>query len=207
MSTAAQQSAALANAQLSTGPRSPEGKAAAARNSLKLGLHARTLLLPGEDPAELEQLFREFHQHYQPEGLIETVLVDDVVRARWLYQRYLRIENEVISARIAALSPADLEHPLGAVYIQDTDGPKLLDKIYRRQRAALRQCEQAMAELRAYQRQSTQPVPKPVTPKPVNTIPQNPVRFDDAPAPPAHTGASTPVGTASDSGDNPALRL
>jgi len=42
------------NAQHSTGPRTEEGKAASSLNSLKHGLTAKTVLLPGEDPALFE---------------------------------------------------------------------------------------------------------------------------------------------------------
>jgi hypothetical protein len=43
------------NAQRSTGPASPEGKATAAQNAVKHGLYTENLLLEGEDPQELEQ--------------------------------------------------------------------------------------------------------------------------------------------------------
>jgi hypothetical protein len=38
------------NAQHSTGPVTPEGKAAVRLNALTYGLRARSLLIPGEDP-------------------------------------------------------------------------------------------------------------------------------------------------------------
>ena len=41
-----------ANAQLSTGPRTEQGKAISSFNSLRHGLTAMTVLLPGEDPAQ-----------------------------------------------------------------------------------------------------------------------------------------------------------
>src|SRR5579863_5462974 len=37
------------NSLLSTGPKTPEGKAASSRNALKTGLTGRTVLLPGDD--------------------------------------------------------------------------------------------------------------------------------------------------------------
>ena len=48
----ARNTANLLNAQRSTGPRTEEGKAASSLNSLKHGLTAKTVVLPGEDPAE-----------------------------------------------------------------------------------------------------------------------------------------------------------
>ncbi len=44
------------NALKSTGPRTPEGKAAIRRNALKHGLLSQEVLLPGEDEAALKDL-------------------------------------------------------------------------------------------------------------------------------------------------------
>ena len=49
MTTEAQIEANRANAQKSTGPRTPEGKATVAQNAVKHGLLARTAVLHGED--------------------------------------------------------------------------------------------------------------------------------------------------------------
>ena len=52
MSSAAQVAANQANAQLSTGPKTTEGKASSSRNALKTGLTGRTMILP-KDQAEI----------------------------------------------------------------------------------------------------------------------------------------------------------
>jgi hypothetical protein len=63
-----------ANAQRSTGPRTPAGKARAARNSLKHGFCAQHMLreLSGgaEDGAVLEILNAGIRKHYQPQGAL-----------------------------------------------------------------------------------------------------------------------------------------
>ena len=57
MTSAAQIEANSANAQLSTGPRTPEGKARSAANSTKLGLYAsQAVLLTEEDRTEFDAL-------------------------------------------------------------------------------------------------------------------------------------------------------
>ena len=55
MSTRAQKSANSANAQLSTGPRTEEGKQKASRNSAKHYMTAKQLIVPGEDPHEYDR--------------------------------------------------------------------------------------------------------------------------------------------------------
>jgi hypothetical protein len=207
MSTTAQQLAAAANAQLSTGPRSPEGKANSSRNSLKLGLYARTLLLPGEDPAGLDELTRDFEARFNPQGPIESQLLEDAVRALWLKRRCYRIENEIIRARLAALPPEDQDNPLGNVFIQDAEGANVLEKVFRRQQAADRQYRRAIADLTALQAARFIPDPDPVIDRPAPARASNPVRFDKPSKPPAYTGGPTPFSTPRDNWDNPALRL
>ena len=203
MATNAQINAAIANAKHSTGPRTPEGKAASSRNSLKLGLFAQAEILPGEDPDALAQLARDFQETYQPEGAGETMLLNDLVRALWLERRYARIETEVINIRYAALSPEDRANALGAIFIQDAEGANVLQKIDRRRAAARRQAERARKELEIHRTNRLASMPEPVPapepgsrpapaiPNPVTAILADPVRFD-TPAPAAATSLRTP---------------
>ena len=62
MSTLRQIEANRRNAQKSTGPTSVTGKAASSMNALKTGIHAKSLVLPSEKPADLEQLIDEYYQ-------------------------------------------------------------------------------------------------------------------------------------------------
>ncbi len=92
MATAAQILANRRNSQLSTGPRSPEGKAASRFNALKSGVYASAQVIPGEDPAELEALAEAYNQQFQPCGPLERFLVDSLVNAEWQLRRYRKIE-------------------------------------------------------------------------------------------------------------------
>jgi hypothetical protein len=186
MATSAQIDANRANAQLSTGPRSVEGKAAASRNSFKLGITAQSMIIPGEDPAELDLLTAEYEQQFQPVGPIETDLLQTVVRAVWMRRRYDRIEAAVITSRMAALK--DAEHPLGAVFAQDSERGDTLAKIFRRQQAAQRDWYRAIDALRALQaqRRRSEAQLQSAAGKGESSVPrQNRVRFDRAPQSPA----------------------
>ena len=165
---------------------------------------------PGEDPAEFDQLIREYEDYYTPQSPSETRLVDDLVRALWLERRYARIEAEVIEIRCAALPPEERAHGLGAIYIQDAEGANVLQKLERRRAAAQRQVQRILKEIRELGMDYAYP-PAPKTasriapaaepaPDPESLSPS--VRFDTYAA-----NGPTPTRTPRDSWDNPTLRL
>ena len=92
MSTDRQIEANRLNAQHSTGPTTPEGRAAVRLNGLKFGLYAETLVLPGEDPAEFEALLDRLHAEHQPATLTEELFVSQLAMASWRQKRVQRME-------------------------------------------------------------------------------------------------------------------
>src|SRR5713226_7544476 len=54
------------NALQSTGPETPEGKAAVKLNALRHGLRARTVVLPGENSGDFHQLCDDLETEWQP---------------------------------------------------------------------------------------------------------------------------------------------
>jgi hypothetical protein len=136
----------------SSGPRSNEGKAASRFNALKHGIDAKSLTIPGEDPAELGALSHDYRQHFRPVGPLEDFYVETIVKADWDRRRYTRIEAQVIRVQFAALEePTDT--PLGTVFANDALKANTLQKLFRRQAAAERSYFRALAELRRAQRE------------------------------------------------------
>src|SRR5512135_2584972 len=87
MTTEAQTEANRANAQKSTGPRTPEGKAKVAQNAVKHGLLAKDAVVVGED-LEAFDLFRDqFRAELAPVGLAESLLAERIVGLFWRLQR------------------------------------------------------------------------------------------------------------------------
>ena len=84
------------NALRSTGPRTPEGKARAARNSLKHGLRSEKIVIPGEDERALRTFRDALTAELAPESAMEAVLAERVVACAWRLRRALRIESEAI---------------------------------------------------------------------------------------------------------------
>src|SRR5262245_44302329 len=69
------------NAQKSTGPRTPEGKAKSSRNALRHGLCAKTISLPNEDPRTAEERLRAWFDWYEPRSPAAVHLVTECARA------------------------------------------------------------------------------------------------------------------------------
>jgi len=81
------------NAKKSSGPTSTAGKAKSSMNALKLGLFARSVLLPGEDTKQLAQLHRDLAAQYRPIGPVETRLLDQIAAVTWRLLRYSKVET------------------------------------------------------------------------------------------------------------------
>jgi hypothetical protein len=85
------------NALKSTGPRTPEGKAAVRLNALKHGLLSRETLLPGEDEEALRELGERLRDELQPVGELENLLVDRIIASYWRLRRLGRVEAGIFA--------------------------------------------------------------------------------------------------------------
>jgi len=87
------------NAQLSTGPTSPSGKSHSAMNALKSGIHAKSLLIKGENLEELESLKSEIYAEYQPATTKARLLADELIRCDWTLRRLSKAEAQLQISR------------------------------------------------------------------------------------------------------------
>jgi hypothetical protein len=76
------------NAQKSTGPRSPEGKARSSMNALKSGIDAKSQVIRGEFEADLEALTSQYHDRFLPTTPEQRMLVDALIDSEWLLRRF-----------------------------------------------------------------------------------------------------------------------
>ena len=83
MSSAAQVAANQANAQLSTGPKTAEGKAKSSRNALKTGLTGRTILVTNQEAELYEEHVLNYDARFDPQTPRETELVQSIADCRW----------------------------------------------------------------------------------------------------------------------------
>jgi hypothetical protein len=84
------------NAQRSTGPKTPEGKAKSSQNSITHGIFVKKFLSRAtpETVAEIEALAAGLREHYQPVGMLEEFLVQKIVLEIARDHRILGLEQE-----------------------------------------------------------------------------------------------------------------
>src|SRR6202051_5297830 len=83
MATLKQFEANRRNAQKSTGPKTPEGKAAVSMNALRHGLRARSVVLPGEDREEFNELCDDLEVEWHPQSRTEQFYVEQMAVSQW----------------------------------------------------------------------------------------------------------------------------
>ena len=92
------------NSMKSTGPRTPKGRAVSKMNALKHGILSKQVLVNGlilqESGEELEALHRRFWEDLQPAGVMEEMLVDQIVTAHWRLRRALTAESGEIALNV-----------------------------------------------------------------------------------------------------------
>ncbi len=134
----ARQSANASNAQFSTGPRTPEGKAKSAQNARKHGLTAADLVIGPEDRAEFDEMLAEFRDEIEPTGPLQHSLFDQLVSAAWNLRRIRRMETELCSGAESYTQILD-----------DDQLQKKLDRLARHQTRIERSFHRALKELKA----------------------------------------------------------
>jgi len=94
MSTSAQIAANRANAELSTGPKTEQGKAASSRNRITHGLASASAfkVLPTESQFEFDELLAGFRGEHRPLTPTEGALVQAMAEHHWLRNRALSLE-------------------------------------------------------------------------------------------------------------------
>jgi hypothetical protein len=83
-----------------SGPRTAIGKQRSSLNAQKYGISSRGLLVGDESPREFKLLLMGLHGDLQPEGALETVLVENLATIIWRKKRVLRAESAEIEEAV-----------------------------------------------------------------------------------------------------------
>ncbi len=97
--SAAQLTANRQNAQLSTGPRTAEGKAKSSLNAVRTGLTGRTILLSASEADAYELHITRFACDWNPVGDRETELVQSLADTQWRLNRIPILEAGLYASR------------------------------------------------------------------------------------------------------------
>ena len=87
MSSDQQMAANRLNAQRSTGPRTPAGKARVSSNALKHGLTGRDVVLPGENPDDFDSFRAGLLTRLNPQGELEGAFAEKIAADLWRLRR------------------------------------------------------------------------------------------------------------------------
>jgi len=98
MATEAQILANRRNAQKSTGPRTPRGKAAGSQNAIKHGLLARQALIRSESQSDFDLYRDQILTELAPTSPMESMLAERIVNLSWRLKRAARIQNQTIDS-------------------------------------------------------------------------------------------------------------
>jgi hypothetical protein len=155
-----QQEANRRNAAKSNGPKTPEGRAAVRMNALKHGLTAAEIILPTvEDKLEFEQFQAAFEEECQPVGLLEQVLVEDMVVSRWRMNRVRKMEPGFFALRHHVMrrairedfSTLDAQAHLALIFRDDAHDADTIGKMSRYEARFERSFYKALKELQRLQ--------------------------------------------------------
>ena len=197
MATPQQIAANRQNAQKSTGPRTPEGKAASSQNAFKSGLDADSQFCYGEQRADFYRLQVEYFTRFSPQSPEERFHVDTLIRNEWSLRRLFRAEAHLWEFNTTHASCRD-GSPLGEgfnnsspVFMRLHRRITLFEKSYKESLADLRTLQEARlaaseAPARATEEELTYPGP--------TTFVFGDLTPPPAPATPAGSPASPEIG-------------
>jgi hypothetical protein len=136
-----------ANAQHSTGPQTPEGKAASSQNAGKHFLTSKQVVIPGEDPAEYDAHRAGLLSSLQPANAVESDLVEELAANSWRLKRAHRFEAAVLREIAAGAPDPDL-----AIAKAFMERPKEIDRLVRYMTSVERAYWRAFNKLESIQR-------------------------------------------------------
>src|ERR1035441_6206799 len=113
MSTLRQIEANRRNAQKSTGPTSVSGKATSSMNALQTGIHAKSLVLPTEKLADLQQLIDEYYQSHHPASPEARIMLDEIIRCECTLRRLGVAETQLFEYAHQEAFTVEDDFPLG----------------------------------------------------------------------------------------------
>ena len=155
------------NAQKSTGPKTPQGKARSSRNAVKHGLLARSIVLkdndPNENPADFDELLQDLTADLQPVGRLQHLLVERIAALHWRLRRAYRFEVQAIQKLRRGPSHTNVDAPDQTLPTRPIlPGRPSMEMLIRYESMIDRELNRATVQLHRHRK----PPPRPKNPKP-----------------------------------------
>jgi hypothetical protein len=137
------------NAQLSTGPRTSEGKAAIRFNALKHGFTAQHITLFDECAEDFEAFHAELVAALRPKGAVEQALAERAVLCTWRLRRVYRFETGLFRKARGAWSngAAETTSDVAVVFLRLASNEDDLSKLTRYETTLERSLQRALKAL------------------------------------------------------------
>jgi hypothetical protein len=167
MATDKQIQANRENAQSSTGPRTPEGKARSSANRTTHALTGRHTVLPTESQEDFNQLLANLIDEWSPQTETESQQVDLIAHHWWRLLRIARLETDTFARTLEIRQKLAL-----------TDD---LERLSRYEVRIRRGYQLAIETLRKLQSARQQAAKVPAPPRPLRRVNSNPIPIDRCP--------------------------
>jgi hypothetical protein len=179
-----QQEANRRNARHSSGPKTPQGKAAVRLNALKYGLRARDIIIFDEDPEEYKQLWAALEAEWLPQTHTERFYLEQMSTSQWLLARMAATESYFFQTNLPAEIKLDL--------LERVDRRRTrLERSFNTAAHELKQLQKDRRRLQAKPHAPVQAEPIPLTKQP-STPPPDYVMSDATQGDPTFASAATP---------------
>jgi hypothetical protein len=106
--------ASQTNGALSKGPKTPAGRQRAAKNKIRHGILAQTIILDDEDRSAFLEMLAAFEAEYNPQTKSDSVLVEHLAASTWRLMRIWGIEKAGLVLEIKKHDPATHDAPTRA---------------------------------------------------------------------------------------------
>ena len=133
---------------------------------LKTGIYAKSLVLPSEKLADLEQLIDDYYRRHQPDSPEACFYLDEVIHCEWLLRRYRAAETQMWQYQAQSAYADEQKYPLGkSATSHSTPFSKLQYRVDATRRAYHRSLK-ALKELQAEAKAApaSAPPPEPLGP-------------------------------------------
>ena len=116
-------------AKKSTGPKTKEGKAKSAMNSMKYGIYSDKFLIKGEKKEDFDEYSNSYINWLNPNNPVLFDIVSQIIASGWFAKRYMIVESTIINTKPVEEKKESKENNKSQpIVISWLDSPELEEK-------------------------------------------------------------------------------